>query len=447
MGRTSHETETLAGRALSVMPGGASHDARQLVPHGAFVRGARGASKIAADGASLIDLQCGNGALLLGHGHPAVLEAARAAVEAGLSYSAGSEAEIAWAEKIRELMPAAEQVRFTGSGNEACALAIAVARAVTGRGRVLVLRDHYFGWVAPALLPKSAARQVLDTPDRGDAEVALVEAGTVQEALDVLESGCVSGIIFEPTGGSFGRLPLAAEDARALTAAAARNGALRILDETISGFRVAPGGAQQFYGLEADLVILGKILAGGLPGGALAGRRAFMAALDNRIGEGGPAGKVAHMGTGNGNPVVAAVGLATLRAVEDGTAIARADAAAARLRAGLNALFDRLGVAWAAYGGHSGLHLFLNPLGRPLDAAAFDARGCPPDELRARPALLINDLRVRLLGHGLDINAWPGGLASAAHDDESLERATAAFAAALNDLGKSEQPLTGWGRA
>jgi glutamate-1-semialdehyde 2,1-aminomutase len=429
------------------MPGGASHDARQMVPHGLFVRGAAGARKIAVDGSSLIDLQCGNGALLLGHGHPAVLDAARGAVEAGLSYSAGSEVEIKWAEKVRELMPAAEQVRFTGSGNEACALAIAVARATTGRGPALVLRDHYFGWVAPALLPRSAARQILEAPPRSDARIALIEAETVQEALEILASRRVCGIIFEPTGGSFGKLPLAAEDARMLTVAAARNGSLRILDETISGFRVAPGGAQQVYGLAADLIILGKILAGGLPGGALAGRCEFMAALDNRVGEGGRAGKVAHMGTGNGNPVVAAVGLATLSAVEDGTAIARADEAAARLRTQLNVLFDQAGVGWAAYGGHSGLHLFLNPEGRPVDALAFDASSCPPAELRARPAQLVNDFRFRLLGHGLDINAWPGGLLSAAHDDESIDKATAAFAAALHDLGNLEQKLTGWGRA
>ncbi|MDB5443469.1 MAG: aspartate aminotransferase family protein, partial [Phenylobacterium sp.] len=314
MGQQHPADEALAARALAVMPGGASHDGRQLVPHGLFARGASGPRKTGANGQSLIDLQCGNGALLLGHGHPSVRDAARNAVDAGLNFSAGSEVEIQWAEAVCRLMPAAEQVRFTGSGNEACALAMAVARAVTGRGPVLVLRDHHFGWVAPALLMKSSAQQMLDNPPGADARITLVEAETVQEALEVLETGRVCGVIFEPTGGSFGKLPLAPEDARALTAAAKRNGSLCIIDETITGFRVAPGGAQQLYGLTPDLIILGKVLAGGLPGGALAGRREPMSALDNRPGEGGGARKVAHMGTGNGNPVVAAVGVATLAA-------------------------------------------------------------------------------------------------------------------------------------
>ncbi|MET0273747.1 MAG: aminotransferase class III-fold pyridoxal phosphate-dependent enzyme [Phenylobacterium sp.] len=417
-----------------------------MVPHGLFAHAGIGPLKRGPDGRSVVDLQCGNGALLLGHRHSAVLDAARAAIEDGLNFSAGSEAEVCWAEAVQRLMPAAEQVRFTASGNEACALAIAVMRAVTGRGAVLVLRDHYFGWVAPALLPKLPAHQMLDGPARADAPITLVEAETAPEALEVLESGRVGGVIFEPTGGSFGRIPLAAEDARALNAAARRNGALCILDETITGFRAAPGGAQQLLGLTADLFVLGKVLSGGLPGGALAGRRELMRALDNRPGETGGA-KVAHMGTGNGNPVVAAVGVATLAAVADGAAIARANHAAARLRSGLNALFRERAAGWAAYGEHSGLHLFLNPRGRALDAAAFDPADCAPDELRARSAGLVNDLRVGLLAHGLDINAWPGGLLSAAHDDDTVDRATAAFAAALDDLKRSGRALSGWGRA
>jgi glutamate-1-semialdehyde 2,1-aminomutase len=437
--------QDIAQRALQVMPGGASHDGRQLAPHGLFAEQAEGPWKASVDGRRCIDLQCGNGSLLLGHGHPEVVEAGRAAILAGLNFSAGSEVEVQWAEAVRGLMPCAEQVRFTASGNEACALSFAVARAATGRNAVLTLCDHYSGWVGPALLAKVSARAFLEqaTPAGG---LTLVEAQDVPEALVALASGRVAGVIFEPTGGSFGKVPLSAAEARALNEAARQSGSLCILDETISGFRVALGGAQQLYGLTPDLIILGKVLGGGLPAGALAGRADIMSVLDNRSGQARGAGGVAHMGTGNGNPVVAAVGLATLRVIASEPAIARANHAATRLRVGFNRVFQERAVGWAAYGEHSALHLFLNPGDRPLDPPTFDPADCSAAELRARSPALVNDLRFETLRQGLDINSWPGGLASAAHDDETVERAIAALAATMDALIASGQRLSGWGK-
>lgn len=434
---------SLTHRALDVMPGGASHDGRQLFPGGVFVACAEGAWKTGVDGKRLIDLQCGNGSILLGHGHPLVVEAGRAALEAGFNFSAGSEAEVRWAETVRALMPCAEQVRFTASGNEACALSFAVARAATGRDSILTLRDHYCGWVGPALLPRIPASRFLD--GFLDTGPVLVEAADVTEALSVLASGRMASVIFEPTGGSFGKIPLAETDLSALSEAARRNGTLCIADETITGFRVAPGGAQQLYGLTPDLIILGKVLGGGLPAGALAGREPVMRLLDNRPGTGTGTGGVAHMGTGNGNPVVAAVGLATLAAIAEGTSIPRANSAATLLRAEFNRIFEERGIGWAAYGEHSAVHLFLNPCGRPLHAPTFDAHDCPAAELRARSPKLVNDLRVQLLVQGLDINGWPGGLLSAAHDDETVMLAAASLAAALDTLTAAGRQLTGWG--
>ncbi len=435
----------LARRALDVMPGGASHDGRQLSPPGVFVIRADRAWKTGVEGQRLVDLQCGNGALLLGHGHPLVLEAGHAALDAGLNFSAGSEAEVRWAEAIRTLMPGAEQVRFTASGNEACALSFAVARAATGRDPILTLRDHYCGWVGPALLPRISAQQFSRAAPHDDGPL-LVEAADTNEALSVLATGRIASVIFEPTGGSFGKLPLSAADASALIEAARKNGTLSIADETITGFRVAPGGAQQLYRLTPDLIILGKILGGGLPAGALAGRKSVMRLLDNRPeASSAGAGGVAHMGTGNGNPLVAAIGLATLTAIADEAPIARANRAAALLRAAFNRIFVERGIAWAAYGEHSAVHLFLNPGDRPLHAPTFDASACTPAELRARSPALVNALRVELLLQGLDINAWPGGLLSAAHDDETIERAAASLASALDTLTAAGRQLTGWG--
>jgi len=434
----------LARRATDIMPGGASHDGRQLSPHGLFALNASGARKTGEDGRAYIDLQCGNGAILLGHGNRQVIEAGQRALAAGLNFSAGTEAEIRWAEAVRRLMPAIEQVRFTASGNEACALAFAVARAVTGRAPVLVLRGHYCGWVGPALLPRHPAKAV--TRSDGDA-ITLGEAAGVAEAVDALASRNFSAVVFEPTGASFGKVPLSADDARTLSTAARDSGSLCIFDETITGFRVAPGGAQGLCGVSPDLTVLGKVLGGGLPCGALAGRREHLRVLDNRPGQPRDGARVSHMGTGNGNPIVAAVGTATLTLIETSAAIAKANAAATNLRARLNELLAEQGIPWVAYGTNSGLHLFLNPKDRRLESQQFAAESTPFAELTARSPELVNTLRLRLLDHGVDINAWPGGLLSAAHDDDIINTTVAAFERALRDLKNSGTQLSGWGQA
>lgn len=406
----------LAERALAVMPGGVSHDGRQMEPHGLFIQSAEGARKFDPDGRSYIDFACGNGAIMLGHGHKASIDAVAKAASRGFHFSAGSEIELRWAELVKSLMPAAEQVRFTSSGNEACLLALAVARATTKKSKILTLSQHYSGWAIPAVLPR------LRPEDKGDSEnLAIVEVDDVAQALSALASGSFAGIIVEPTGASFGKIPLDRAAARAIASESRAAGSVCIFDETITGFRVSPGGAQRVYGIAPDLIVLGKILGGGLPCGALAGRRELLQVLDNRSTRISDADYVCHMGTGNGNPVVASLGVETLSALADGQAIARADSAAARLRLGLNTLFGKMEIGWAAYGESSGFHIFTNPHGRALDPRNFDAAGLSFAELGARNNQLINDLRLVLLEEGIDINPWPGGLVSAAHDSDIVD--------------------------
>ena len=165
--------------------------------------------------------------------------------------------------------------------------------------------------------------------------------------------------------------------------------------------------------------------------------------LDNRATRISGDEYVCHMGTGNGNPVVASLGVETLSALADGSAIARADAAAARLRSGLNALFVKLNIGWAAYGESSGFHIFTNPHGRALDPGTFDPKNTPVAELTARNGQLINDLRLVLLEDGIDINPWPGGLVSAAHDDGIIDEAVSGFARALPKLRRRQPKLAG----
>ncbi len=248
----------------------------------------------------------------------------------------------------------------------------------------------------------------------------------------------------EPTGASFGRDPLAREEVQDLAKAARAAGCVLIFDETITGFRVSPGGAQQLFAIAPDLIVLGKVLGGGLPCGALAGRKDLLQALDNRNSRSPDGAYVCHMGTGNGNPVVAATGYETLRALADGTAIAKADVSTERLRTGLNKIFSEASIPWAAYGQSSGFHIFMNPAGRSIDPLRFDAKETPAGELAERNGRLINNLRVALLGEGIDINPWPGGLVSAAHDSETIDEALIGFSKAFETLMKSEKRFAGW---
>ncbi|HOY77196.1 MAG TPA: aminotransferase class III-fold pyridoxal phosphate-dependent enzyme [Hyphomonadaceae bacterium] len=436
-------TGGLVERALRRMPGGASHEGRQLNPPALFVQSAKGARKFDSDGRSYVDFACGNGAIMLGHNHPPTVEAVTAAVRNGFHFSAGSEAELLWAEKVCTLMPSIEQVRFTSSGNEACLLAFAIARAATGRHAILKLRDHYHGWAPPAVLQRETIDTFLNTTAHGNG-LQVVEASDIAQATTALQSRRFAAVILEPTGASFGRSLLAGPDVVGLAKIAHNAGSLCVFDETITGFRVSPGGAQALFGCSPDLTILGKILGGGLPCGALGGRRDLLEFLDNRRTTEPGTAFISHMGTGNGNPVVAAAGLATLTALADGEAVASADRATGLFIAGLNAGFAELGLPWAAYGQSSGFHIFTNPFGREIDPQKFDATSITGAELGARHPRLINDLRLELLANGVDINGWPGGLLGSAHDAGAIDEALQGFGASLRALLARDETLTGW---
>jgi len=434
----------LSDAAGRVSPGGASHDARQINPHGLFVKEASGARKTDVDGNIYVDLVCGHGALLFGHDHRPAIEAAQHALSAGIHFGAGSERELEWAQMVQQLVPCAEMVRFTSSGNEACLLAAALSCAITARSDILTLQGHYLGWALPALVERLRYTNDGVLPERRTAP-RIIEAPDTDACRRALATKRIAALMVETTGASFGKVPLAEGALRSVAAAAAAAGTLLVFDETITGFRVSPSGAQGMLGLTPDLAVFGKILGGGLPCGALAGRADLMAALDNTPGKNHAGPRLSHMGTGNGNFVAASAGVATLHAIADGRACIQAEAAAAELRARLNHLFGRKHVSWSAYGAFSGLHLFLDPHGRHSSGERFDPTTTPPGELLTRDRDLVNALRVALLGAGVDINPWPGGLLSTAHSDDDIAAIVDGFSAAIDSLAASGFRLTGWG--
>ena len=241
----------------------------------------------------------------------------------------------------------------------------------------------------------------------------------------------IAAVILEPTGASFGHVPTSGEVLRRLRELTARHRVLLIFDEVISGFRCSPGGAQKLYGVTPDLTTLAKILAGGYPGAALAGRADVLSTLEYRM-EGGSIQppRVVHQGTYNAGPVSAAAGIATLRLVRDTDAVERANRTAAAIRDGMNRAIGRRGLGWSAYGLFSDFHLYC---GASTPEDIYGGK-IPWQQLKGISPALAHKIRAGFLLHGVDIMGWPGGLVSAAHTDEDVRRTVDAFDATLEML-------------
>jgi len=422
-------------QAKDVFPNGVTHDLRFLEPFPIYVDHCQGSRKWDVDGHELIDFWAGHGALLLGHSHPAVVEAVRQQAGRATHPGACHELEIEWGQWVQRLVPSAERLRFVSSGTEATMMALRLARIHTGRRRVLKFAGHFHGWhdflipgddphggAVPGVSFEVAADTVIVPPN---------DAAAVEQALaNDPRIGCV---IREATGGHFGAVPIRGDFLRVLRELTHRYGRLLIFDEVISGFRVHPGGAQAHYGVTPDLTTLAKILAGGLPGGCVAGRAEILASLEFRPGR----PKMKHPGTFNANPLSAAAGVATLRLVSSGEPCRQATEIARLLRQRLNALFADHEVDWVAYGEFSGFKLLPRYQGTPPTTDDFIPYGGDLQQLH-RPAdvSLVHAFRRGMLLHGVDL---PGlaGMTTAAHTEADVAQAVAAVAGTL-DLLKGE---------
>ena len=286
----------LSARARDLFPGGVTHDVRLADPFPLAVARAEGARKWDLDGHELVCYVMGHGALLLGHSHPEVVSAVRAQAGRFFHPGANHELECDWAELVIRLVPSAERVRFTSSGTEASLLALRVARAATGRDKIVKLSGHFHGWHDQVAVGSDPP---FDRPDtaglpRATADTVTVipaDAGALAEAL---QAGDVAAVILEPSGAAWGTVPLPEgflAAARRLTGAA---GVLLVYDEVVSGFRWAPGGVQELAAVHPDLTVLGKVLAGGMPGGAVCGRADLMDHARGSGGRPGPGGAPRH---------------------------------------------------------------------------------------------------------------------------------------------------------
>ena len=362
----TRESRALFARARTLLPGGVNSPVRAFRAVGGtplFIARAEGARVWDEDGNAFIDHLGSWGPMILGHSHPAVVEAIRAQAGRGTSFGAPTRLEVEMAEMLRRLVPSLDMVRMVNSGTEATLSALRLARGATGRPKLVKFEGCYHGHGDSFLIKAGSGAATFGSPDSPGVTEATAR-DTVTAVFNDLGSvdrrfrehpGAVAAVIVEPVVGNMGVVaprPGFLEGLRELCTA---QGSLLIFDEVMTGFRVGPGGAQARYRVRPDLTTLGKIIGGGLPVGAYGGRRDLMEQI-------APSGPVYQAGTLSGNPLAMSAGLATLRAIEaDPGLYDRLEAKGAALQAGVEAAIAGRGWACRLARVGSMWTLFFNP--------------------------------------------------------------------------------------
>jgi glutamate-1-semialdehyde 2,1-aminomutase len=427
-------SKALFERARKLFPDGVTHDNRRMQPFPIFVDRADGAYKWDTDGRCYIDYWMGHGALLFGHNPPHIRDAVIEQVSRGTHYGASHPLEVGWGEWVCRLVPCADRVRFTASGTEATHMALRLARAFSGKKRVIKFAGHFHGWHEGLEVGVQAPYEAV--PEAGQLlemvnTVALCPPNDIASVRDALAAGDVAAVILEPTGGHFGSVPVIPGFVEQLREETQKAGVLLIFDEVVTGFRVAPGGAQELFGVIPDLATFAKILAGGLPGGAVAGREDILSYLVTKATpEETRHTKMHHPGTFNANPLSAAAGTAMLASVADGSATRLANEQAAKLRHGMNDILAREQVAWKVYGSYSDWKIYYGADAPPRDGDDQSVSDIPWQRLDAKFPEQSRALRQAMILQGVDFNGGRA-LVGTCHTDEVVSDTLGSFAVAV----------------
>ena len=409
--------------------GGGGHDGYVADPFPVTIERGQGPRKWDVDGNEYIDYGLGSASLLLGHSHPEVVEALMQAAPAGSHYGSPVEKVLEWGERVCHMVPCADKVRFVGSGAEATALALRIARAYSGKDKIVRWESHYHGW-HDYVMPGNLAP--FDVPASTGIPKGTVDSVVVLPPdLDALErvlatDNDIAGVITEGSGASYGTVPLAPGFVQGVRDLTRRYGVVMVLDEVITGFRWSPGGLQQVLGLDPDLCTMAKILTGGLPGGAVAGRKDVMSVMEIT----GDADhdrfqRVYHGGTFNANPYCAATGNAALRIAATGEMQDTADRMAERLRVGLRDIIDRREVAASVYGESSTFHIYFG--GRSIE-------GLDANALKSGSSAIQTNFRQALQVRGVDLMSRTSGVLSGVHTEADIDQSLEAFDGAIQAM-------------
>jgi glutamate-1-semialdehyde 2,1-aminomutase len=438
---TDTRSAALYRRALEVMPGGVNSPVRAMRAIGrdpVFIARGEGAEVTDVDGNRYVDYVCSWGPLIHGHAHPDVLAAIAAAAARGTSFGAPTPGEVELAGEVAQRMEGVEMLRMTSSGTEASMTAIRLARAATGREKVLKFEGAYHGHVDGLLARAGSGLATQSLPSSpgvptGTAAQTVVVPWNDRDALiAATEAHELAAILAEPLPANMGLVPPRAGFLELLRERAGATGALLVLDEVISGFRVARGGAQELTGITADLTIMGKVLGGGLPAAAVGGGRELMSML-------APAGEVYQAGTLSGNPLAVAAGLQTLELLDESSYV-RLGAITEQLAAGL-----REAAASAVAGGYPVQVISVPGLLTVFFTTTTTAEGSPIADFtdaRACDHAAYGRWCRELLARGVypppsQFEAW---FPSLVHTPEQIERTTEAAAAAFAALGAPADP-------
>ncbi len=416
--------------ARSLFPNGVTHDARRQNPFQLYYTHAEGAAKYDVDGNRILDYFPGHGALILGHSRPEVVSAVQEQMARGTHFSGSTELEMQWGNWVRELIPSAEKVRFHSSGTEADMMAIRMARAYTGKTKVIKFEDHFHGWSDYLV---AGTEGIGGIPAETLSTMIVLPPNDIETFERTLQNDDdIAAVILEPTGAHMGLEPILPEFLHQLREVTERYGVVLIFDEVVTGFRTARGGAQEYFGIRPDLTTLAKILGGGLPGGAVTGKSDIINMIEDRPGDAeyNRNTRIAHNGTFNANPISAAAGIAALEIVANEPINDTANLRAAQLKDGLNDLMGSMEIPGCVTGIASLMFLRLG-----VDVPESDREYCilsPEQMAESMEPERIRQLTLSLLNHG--VQSGNRFILTAAHTEDDIAHTIGAYEKAFDEI-------------
>ena len=433
---THQKSRALWERAIKVSRGFHT-DPIVTRPFSIYITHAKGSRKWDVDGNEYIDYLMGFGALLLGHAHPAMVEAVQKQIVKGTHYGGENELELEWAERICKLIPCAEKIEFILSGSEADMLIARLARAYTGRSKILKFAEHYFGWAEDVL---AGIAPPYDKPFAGQIPpftkgvigggAVVIPCNDEQAMEEALAKRDIAAFFVEGGGANCGRIGMKPEMVKTARELTKKYGTLLVIDEVISGFRWSKGGYQSAIGVTPDLSPLAKLNGGGIPGGAaVCGRADIMDLLQLRPGdaEWNRFKHVIHRGTWNGNPLTAAAAVEMLKIVEKGEVQKIAAGKASQLADGIQKEFDKRGIEACCHNATSILHLHLGKCEKCDRTLCLDTK-------KSMPAELVHAWNGHLILNGVHLHRGAMGMVSPAHTEADIEQTIEVFGKAMDGL-------------